>query len=148
MTNTIHEPNPQIEDGVFHCRNPHDPALHVPVGTLVAWLSDALHRTVYATCTGQSVNTEDCWTELAVGTRLAQEVTASRWATVAQLLRANAIRDWHQVGTALNLTAPEAAVGFANWLTGQTHLYSQIGIGVPVPLEKSSLHVKPHVDLH
>jgi hypothetical protein len=49
---------------------------------------------------------------------------------VAQLLRANAIRDWHQIGTALNLTGPEAAAGFTTWLAGQTHLHQQTGIGV------------------
>ena len=96
MTDINSEPYSQVDMAVFHSRNPHDPALDAPVGTLVAWWSEALHRTVYATCTGQPVDVEDCWTELAVGTRLAREVTASRWVTVAQLLRANAISNWHR----------------------------------------------------
>ncbi|MEV6908180.1 hypothetical protein [Amycolatopsis sp. NPDC051071] len=43
--------------------------------------------------TGQAVDVEDYWTELAVGTRLAAEVTAGRWVVVARLLRAGAVGD-------------------------------------------------------
>jgi len=130
MSNTIDAARPQTGHDVIHTRSPHDPAGHVPVDTLLAWWSGALRRTADAKHAGQPVDVEDYWTELAVGTRLAREVTAGRWVVVARLLRAGAIRDWWQVGTALNMTGPDTVAGFAVWLAGQVHLYQQIGIGV------------------
>lgn len=130
MSHIIEDARPHTGHAVIHTRSPHDPAAHVPVDTLLAWWSGALRRTVDAKHAGQPVDVEDYWTELAVATRLAQEVTAGRWVVVARLLRAGAICDWYEVGAALNMSSPDAAAGFAAWLAGQVHLYQQIRIGV------------------
>ncbi|MFI6031613.1 hypothetical protein [Amycolatopsis magusensis] len=47
----------------------------MPAGELLAWWEAALRRTADAACTGRPADVEDYWTELAVGTRLAAEVT-------------------------------------------------------------------------
>jgi hypothetical protein len=130
MPNTIDDARPHAGHSVIHTRSPHDPSRHVPVDTLLEWWTAALRRTVEATYAGRPVDVEDYWTELAVGTRLAQEVIAGRWVVVTRLLRVGAISDWWQVGTALNMTGSDAAAGFAAWLTGQVHLHEQTGIGV------------------
>lgn len=130
MSNAIDDPRPHTGHGVIRTRSTHDPAGYVPVDTLVVWWSGALRRTTDATYARQPADVEDYWTELAVGTRLAREVTAGRWVVVARLLRAGAISDWWEVGTALNMSGPEAAAGFAAWLAGQVHLYRQTGVGL------------------
>jgi hypothetical protein len=130
MSNTIDGPRPDTGCEVIRTRSPHAPAGHVPVARLLTWWESALLRTVDATYAGHAVDVEDYWTELAVGTRLAQEVTAGRWVVVARLLRADAIGDWWEVGTALDMSGPEAAAGFAAWLAGQVRLYREVGIGV------------------
>lgn len=138
MSNTIDDARPHTGRDVIHTRSPHDPAGHVPADTLLAWWTGALLRAVRATAAGLPVDVEDYWTELAVGTRLARDVTAGRWVVVARLLRAGAIGDWCEVGTALDMTGPDAATGFATWLAGQVVLYRQTGIGV-TPAEAEDL---------
>jgi hypothetical protein len=141
MANTIDDARPHTGLGVIHTRSPHDPARHVPVDTLLAWWTDTLRRTVQATAAGHPVDVEDYWTELAVGTRLAQEVTAGRWVVVARLLRAGAISDWHEVGTALNMTGLDAAAGFTVWLAGQVDLYRRMGIGLTAAEAEDLAHL-------
>ncbi len=114
----------------FHTRSPHDPAERVPVDTLVSWWSAAGMRAFVAEHTGQPVDVEDHWTHLALGTRIAADVTASRWVTVAQLLRTGAVEHWDQVGAALDVTAEEAIAGFTAWLSQQTALYRRMGVGL------------------
>lgn len=130
MSNTIDDACPDVGHDVIHTRSPHDPAGYVSVTTLVAWWNGALRRADDANYAGQPVDVEDYWTELAIGTRLASEVTAGRWVVVARLLRTGAISDWHEVGVALNMTGSEAAAWFATWLAGQVHLYQETGIGL------------------
>jgi hypothetical protein len=138
MSNAIDDPRPHTGHGVIRTRSTHDPAGYVPVDTLVVWWSGALRRTTDATYARQPADVEDYWTELAVGTRLAREVTAGRWVVVARLLRAGAVSDWSEVGTALNISGPDAAAGFATWLAGQVVLYRRTGIGV-TPAEAEDL---------
>ncbi|MGW4529151.1 hypothetical protein [Amycolatopsis sp. NPDC004378] len=130
MTNTIDDARPREDHGPVRTRSPHDPARHVPAGELLGWWEAALHRTADAAFTGRAVDVEDYWTELAVGTRLAAEVTAGRWVVVARLLRAGAVGDWWELGAALDMRGPDAAAGFARWLAGQVRLHQDTGIGL------------------
>lgn len=130
MTNTSDDARPQNVHEVIRTRSPHDPARHVPAGELLAWREAALLRTANASVTGQAIDVEDYWTELAVGPRLAAEVTAGRWVVVARLLRAGAVGDWWEVGAALGMGGPDAAAGFAEWLAGQVRLHQDTGIGL------------------
>lgn len=114
----------------FHTRSLHDPAERVPVETLVGWWVAAGYRAFVAEHTGQPVDVEDHWTHLALGARIAADVTASRWFTVAQLLRAGAIGHWDRVGAALDVTGDEAIAGFTAWLSQQTALYQRMGVGL------------------
>jgi hypothetical protein len=66
--------------------------------------------------------TDDCWTELAVATRLANEITASRWCLVRRLLCRGAVTSWTQVSQAIGMTGIQARTGFLDWITGQTSL--------------------------
>ncbi|WP_410570688.1 hypothetical protein [Amycolatopsis sp. cmx-4-61] len=130
MTNTSDDARPHTERTVIRTRSPHDPARHVSAGELLAWWEAAQRRTVDAACTGRAVDVEDYWTELAVGTRLAAEVTAGRWVVVARLLRAGAVGDWSEIGAALDMSDHEAIAGFLGWVAGQGRLYQDTGIGL------------------
>ncbi|WNV83692.1 hypothetical protein [Umezawaea sp. Da 62-37] len=114
----------------FHTRSPHDPAERVPVDALVQQWSAAGTRAFVAEHTARPMDLEDHWTHLALGTRIAADVTAGRWVTVACLLRSGAVAHWDQVGAALDVTGDEAAAGFTSWLTRQATLYRQAGIGL------------------
>jgi hypothetical protein len=114
----------------FRTRSPHHPAERVTVETLTEWWTAASQRAFVAEHTGTAVDVDDHWTVLALGTRIAAEVTNSRWVMVAQLLRAGAIADWHQAGDALGMTESEARSGFAAWITGQVNLFHSTGLGI------------------
>lgn len=114
----------------FHSRSPHDPAERVPLDTLVQWWTAATMRAFVARHTAAPVDDEDHWTDLALGTRIAADVTAGRWVTVANLLRSGAVVHWDQVGAALGVTGDEAEAGFTAWLAQQAALYRRLGIGL------------------
>ncbi|WP_410580157.1 hypothetical protein [Amycolatopsis sp. lyj-108] len=132
MSNPIDTPMNSHNGAVVRVLSPHDPTGHVPVETLVDWWAQARARVFTASFSTADIMSvvEDRWSELALGTRIAQEITAGRWVVVAQLLRAGAVSDWHDVGIVLGLTGPDAAAGFAAWLTAQVDLHRQIGIGL------------------
>jgi len=69
----------------------------------------------------------DLFAELAVGTRLASEITAGRWCVVAELLQAGTVESWAQIGTALDVSETEARDGFHNWISGQLGLRGRTG---------------------
>jgi hypothetical protein len=71
--------------------------------------------------------TDDCWTELAVATRLANEITAGRWCVVRRLLCRGVVTSWTQVGQAVGMTGTQARTGFIDWITGQISLRRRSG---------------------
>ncbi|MGY6657643.1 hypothetical protein ACXIZN_36330 [Amycolatopsis sp. TRM77291] len=132
MGNPIDDARPHSGRDAVRTRSTHSPARHVPAGELLVWWETALQRTAEATFAGRAVDVEDYWTELAVGTRLARQVTAGRWVVVTRLLLAGAVGDWSEVGSALDMSGPDAATEFASWLAEQVRLYRDIGIGVTI----------------
>ncbi|MGC7102644.1 hypothetical protein ACPZ19_48940 [Amycolatopsis lurida] len=115
--------------------NPASPgdSLHLP--TLVARWSDARTRTFLAVHVGATEpDPTDLFTELAYGTRIAQEVTIGRWTAVAALLRIGGFDSWAQVADAMGITEAAAFDGFRTWITDQARLRSQGGtVGVTEP---------------
>lgn len=116
----------------FRTRSPHSPTGRVSVSTLMEQWVNARQRTFLAEhgASNTPPDVEDYWTELALGTRLAHEVTAGRWVTVAQLLRTGGVSHWDELGAALDVTGAEALAGFTSWLTNQVALYRSTGIGL------------------
>jgi hypothetical protein len=98
---------------------PHDPELsELSIAALVdLWQSARSHAVLAA-----EPCIDDYWTELAVATRLANEITAGRWCVVRRLLRRGAVTGWTQVGQAIDMTGCQARAGFIEWITGQTAL--------------------------
>lgn len=74
------------------------------------------------------VSSDDLFAELAYRTRIAQEVTAGRWCTVADLVRSGGAESWAEIGDALGLTETDTRDGFHGWIAGQVDLYEQTGI--------------------
>jgi hypothetical protein len=111
-------------------RSPYGPGTFVPLSTLTAAWEDATVRTAQAEETGRRVDVEDYWTELALGTRIAREVTSGRWVVVARLLRAGEITGWESVAEALWTTAPAARDGFRTWVAQQRSLFAETGVGL------------------
>ncbi|WP_139190951.1 hypothetical protein [Actinokineospora iranica] len=96
---------------------------------LVDWWTQARQRTFLAEHgqSGQPVDVEDYWTELALGTRIAKEVTSGRWVTVSCLLRAGALTTWRDAGDALAMPGDTALDSFRSWLRSQAELRRHTG---------------------
>jgi hypothetical protein len=95
---------------------------------LVEQWSNARMRAFLAThAEKRDPDPDDLFTELAYGTRIAQEVTCGRWCAVADLLRAGAADSWAQIGSAMGLTETEAHDGFHAWITSQLDLQRRNG---------------------
>lgn len=105
-------------------RSPHASALSgLSTTELLNMWQDARSRTVLAERTpADEPMAEDYWTELAIGTRLADEVTCGRWCAVAALLKNGGVDSWFQVGIALGVTEAEARAGFHLWISRQVDL--------------------------
>src|SRR5258707_986378 len=103
---------------------PHDPELsELSVTAMVDLWQSARSRVFLAEYEPAAEPcTDDCWTELAVATRLANEITASRWCVVGRLLCRGAVTSWTQVSQAIGMTGTHARTGFLDWITGQTSL--------------------------
>jgi hypothetical protein len=114
----------------FRTRSPHDPAGYVPPAQLLSWWESANERAFRAKHTGHAVDPADLITALAVGTRLAQAISAPRWVLTAELLRLGAVECWAQIGDALGTTEVDARDGFAAWITQQTALFLRTGCGL------------------
>ena len=122
-------------------RSPHQ-IPHQPVNVLVKHWSDARTRTVLAKYTErQNLDPEDLFTELAYGTRIAREVTVGQWCAVADLLRADAVKSWAEVGTAVELTETEARDRFHDWISGQVRLRRTTGTLGITEAEADELYV-------
>lgn len=106
-------------------RYPEELSYRMSVSTLLAAWLDAGRRIADAEhgLTHQPVNVEDLFTELAIGSRIAEEVTMGRWVVVAKLLRLGAVDSWATVGRALGMTETDAHDGFAVWIRRQIELY-------------------------
>lgn len=129
MPDTIGTPE-NSPDEIVHVRGPHDITATVPVEQLVTWWGQAGQRAFRARFGGTEPDAADYWTELALGTRIAREVTSGQWTVIAQLLRHGAVRDWEQIGHALGTTAADAAIGFAHWINSQETLFHGTGLGL------------------
>lgn len=119
-----------MSDDDFRTRSPHDPAGLVSLDTLLARWHAASLRALMAEHAGQAIDPEDLFTRLALGTRIAQDITAGRWVTVAKLLRAGAIESWADVGNALGTTETAARDEFARWIAQQSALFERTGLGL------------------
>lgn len=119
-----------MTEDVFRTRSPHDPAGLVSLEDLLTRWQAAGVRALMAGHIGQPLDPEDLFTRLALGTRIAQDITAGRWVTVANLLRAGAVECWADIGNALNTTETEARDGFFGWITQQTALFERTGLGL------------------
>ena len=115
---------------VFRTRSTHHPAGQVSVDQLVTWWHDAGMRAFLAEHSGQPVDPDDLFTGLALGARIAQEVTCGRWVVVAQLLRSGVVGAWVEVGDALGVSETAAKDGFSAWITGQRALFHSTGLGL------------------
>lgn len=116
---------------------PHDPDPRTSLADLFAAWQQARMRTLLA----QHVDNEpaqvgDYIAELALGTRLGQELAAGRWGAVAALLRAGTA--WHTIGQALGMSVEQAYDGLAWWVSGQVELYRSTGHGM-TPAEADEL---------
>jgi hypothetical protein len=102
------------------------------VETLLGWWADARQRAFLGEYGPASVALDpaDYLTEIALGTRIAAEVTSGRWVAVARLLQLGAVSHWDEIGTALGVTGEEAVAGFTSWITSQAALYRRTGIGL------------------
>jgi hypothetical protein len=87
---------------------------------LLRWWSGARARTAAAELSAGflPVDVEDYWTELAIGTRIAHDVTASRWPVVARLLRTGTVRTWSEVGNAVGMDGDAARMAYREWASG------------------------------
>lgn len=119
-----------VTNEVFRTRSPHDPPGYVSPAQLLSWLNSAQERTFLAEQAGRPADPADLVTVLAVSARLATEVTAGRWVTIARLLRAGAVSSWADIGNALGVTETAAKDGFASWLVGQRALFERCGVGL------------------
>jgi hypothetical protein len=120
---------------------PHEPTGFVLLSELVKAWEDARSRVFYADhgVPGEHFHPTDLWSEVALGTRIAQEATAGRWVGVARLLRAGEVTDWGQVAEALGMTGPDARDGFHAWIAGQRRLFAETGLGLS-PAEAADLN--------
>jgi hypothetical protein len=111
------------------------------VTSLVEQWSEARSRTLLAKHSAEAeVDCDDLFAELAYGARIAQEVTAGRWCAVADLLRADAVTSWAQLGTAMDITETEARDGFHAWIAGQVNLRRRTGTIGLAEAQASELH--------
>jgi hypothetical protein len=95
-------------------------------GQLFAWYEQLADREIEALRAGGAPTVDELWTTLAVQTRLMDEIVATRWLAVAQLLRGNAAESWSAVAQALGMTNAEAArAEFVKWITRQIDLHQQ-----------------------
>ena len=112
-------------------RNPHDIPFQATTSLVRQWSEAGIRLLTARHTAGTQLDSEDLFTELVYGTRIAHNVTAGRWCTVADLLRAGAVESWTQLGIAMDTTATEAHNGFRSWITGQVGLRQQTGtIGI------------------
>lgn len=108
-------------------RNPHTIPFHTPTSLIQQWTEAGIRLLTARYTTGTELDSEDLFTELVYGTRIAHDATAGRWCTVADLLRAGAVESWAQLGIAMDITATEARDGFRAWITGQVDLRQRTG---------------------
>lgn len=114
-----------VASELIRTRDPEELSYRVSVSTLFAAWLDARRRIADAEhgLTNAPVNVEDLFAELAIGSRIAEEVAMGRWAVVAKLLRLGAVDSWATVGRALGMTETDARDGFAVWIRRQVELY-------------------------
>jgi hypothetical protein len=103
----------------------------LPLKALVERWSAARSRAFLARHEGREADPRDLFTELAYGSRIAEEATAGRWCVTADLLRSGAVDSWYQAADAMGATEAEARDGFHSWIAGQVDLRHRTGsIGI------------------